>query len=321
MATSVRRQLSALIRDLTDDAARFEFFQAVRLLEATSTAPRASEDRLQGAVRLRTAPELSFPAADLRRAYLDDDGVMVLEAGFLGLYGVDAPLPAYFWESVAQGEESGQCLRAFLDLFGSRLYELLYLAWKKTRAHLCEPGDFNLLEAYLFALSGAPRSQRRDLVMAYAGGYGRRVKGAAVLAGMLGEQLGVPAQVEEFVPCWVDVGPVSVLGQKGMTLGDDLVLGTRVLDIGRKINIVFGPLPEARALDLLPGRLGAKELKGLVGGYLEPTLEFDVTFLVEVAAGVRRLGCDPIQLGWTSCLDDSGLKPRRIRVAGSAYGG
>ncbi|KIH76534.1 type VI secretion system protein ImpH [Geoalkalibacter ferrihydriticus] len=320
MATAVRRQLAALIRELEAEGASFEFFQAVRLLEVASSVRSGAGEWPQAAVRLRAAPELSFPAADLRRAYLDDDGTMVLEANFLGLYGVDAPLPAYFWESVARDEEDGQCLRAFLDLFGSRLHELLYLAWKKTRAHLFDGNGTNLLEDYLLALSGAPLAQRRDLAMAYAGGFGRRVKGGAALAGILHEQLQVPAQVEEFVPCWVEVGAVSSLGRQGMTLGEDLVLGERVLDVGRKINILLGPLSEARALELFPGRSGAGDFRDLVDGYLEPTLEYDVIFLVEAEVSERSLGRDPIHLGWTSCLGTPVGDRRRIRLAGSAYG-
>lgn len=320
MATAVRRQLSLLIRDLTANAARFDFFQAVRLLEAASSGAQGGIDRPRAAVHLRTAAEISFPAADLRRAYRGADGKLVLEAAFLGLYGVDAPVPAYFWESVARGEEEGQCLRAFLDLFGSRLYELLYLAWKKSRGHLFEDQGANLLEDYLLALSGKPRTTRTDLALAYAGGFGCRAKGAAILAGMLREHLGVPVRVEEFVPCWVEVGPVSVLGRTGMILGEDVVLGQRVLDVGRKINIELGLMSEARTLEFFPGRGGARELRDLIEGYLEPTLEYDVIFLVEPTHCKRRLGRDDIHLGWTSGLGESAKKPRRIRLAGRAYG-
>ncbi|WP_429884440.1 type VI secretion system baseplate subunit TssG [Geoalkalibacter halelectricus] len=321
MATTVRRQLSALIRDLEAEAPSFDFFQAVRLLEEHAPRSRPGSEGPQGAMRLRAATEISFPGADLRRAYRGADGAMVLECNFMGLYGVAAPLPAYFWESVARQEDAGRCLRAFLDLFGGRLYELLYLAWKKGRAHLHTDESASRLEQYLLALSGAIAPPRRDLALAFAGGFGSRAKGGAALNGMLREHLGVGVRIEEFVPCWVEVGPVSVLGQTGMTLGDDLVLGERVLDVGRKINVIIGPLSEARAREFFPGGNSAREFQDLVNGYLEPTLEYDVIFLVEGAAAERCLGQEPIYLGWTSALGEAGVGPRRIRLPGSAYKG
>jgi type VI secretion system protein ImpH len=106
-----------------------------------------------------------------------------------------------------------------------------------------------------------------------------------------------------------------------MTLGDDALLGERVLDVGRKINIRLGPLSEDRMLDLLPLGNGAGDLRDIVNGYLEPTLEYDVIFELECAATERRLGCDPIHLGWTSSLGRSAAALHRIRLAGSAYKG
>jgi type VI secretion system protein ImpH len=138
---------------------------------------------------------------------------------------------------------------------------------------------------------------------------------------MLRDRLGVAAHIDEFVPCWVETGPVSSLGRSGMTLGDDALLGERVLDVGRKINIRLGPLSEDRMLDLLPLGNGAGDLRDIVNGYLEPTLEYDVIFELECAATERRLGCDPIHLGWTSSLGRSAAALHRIRLAGSAYKG
>jgi type VI secretion system protein ImpH len=163
------------------------------------------------------------------------------------------------------------------------------------------------------------QSERRDLAMAYAGVFGRRIKGATALAGVLRDRLGVAARIEEFVPCWVETGPVSSLGRHGMTLGDDAVLGERVLDVGRKINIRLGPLCEECLLGLLPRGTGAEDFRDIVNGYLEPTLEYDVIFDLESAASERRLGCDPNYLGWNSPLGRSAVKRRRIRLAGSAY--
>ncbi len=320
MATAVRRQLSALIRDLETAAAGFDFFQAVRLLEAATPGQPSEAARPNAALRLRPAPEVSFPAADLRRASREETGALALELNFLGLYGVDAPLPSYFWEAVARRDEGGERLRAFLDLFSHRLYELLYLAWKKTRAHQFERGEDSVLECYLQALAGSPAAARPDLTMAFAGKLGGRVKSAAGLAGILAEQFAVRARVDQFVPCWVAIGGAISLGSPGLALGDNLVVGERVLDVGRKVNIVFGPMAMDDALALFPGRGRSGDLIALVRSYLDPTLEFD--FVFRVAGNQResaRLGEDPIHLGWTTTLGAAPVGIREIRLAGSAY--
>ena len=318
MATAARRHLHSLIHDLEVDAPGFDFFQAVRLLEAAGPSKTPAPERPNAALRLRAAAELSFPAADLRRAHRNEQGELVLEANFFGLYGVDAPLPAYFGNTVAADDDAGRCVRTFLDLFGGRFYELLYLAWKKPRAHLLDSGD-NLLEAYLLALSGASRATRRDLALTFAGGLGSRAKGSGVLVGILQECLDVPAHIEAFVPCWVAVGPVSVLGCRGMTLGDDLVLGEQVLDVSRKINIVLGPMKQEQALDLLPGNPVGADLNDLLKSYLPPTLEFDLILHVVSSSLAQVLGQDPLYLGWTLCLGEPGSGMRRVRLPGSSY--
>lgn len=318
MATAARRQLHFLIRDLETDAPGFDFFQAVRLLEAAGPSKNPTPERPNAALRLRAAAELSFPAADLRRAYLNEQGELVLEANFFGFYGVDAPLPAYFTNTVATDDDAGRCVRTFLDLFGGRFYELLYLAWKKPRAHLFDSGD-NLLEAYLLALSGTSHGTRRDLALRFAGVLGSRAKGSGALVGILQESLDVPAQIEEFVPCWVAVGTVSVLGCRGMTLGDDLVLGEHVLDVSRKINIVLGPMKQEQALDLLPGNPAGADFYDLLKSYLPPTLEFDLILQVVSSPAGQVLGQDPLYLGWTLRLGESGSGLRRIRLPGSSY--
>src|SRR4030095_8130626 len=102
---------------------------------------------------IRPHDGLSFPAADVHslEVSVDERDVRLLVT-FLGLYGVDSALPAYF--GTAAGEEESRALRAFLDIFGHRLYVLLYESWKKYRVALGEDGGRGAHYQRLLCLAG-----------------------------------------------------------------------------------------------------------------------------------------------------------------------
>lgn len=118
-------------------AHQLDFFRALLLLQRTRPeSARLGEDGPieHEAVRLRASLDLAFPAADID-AIDQLDQRALLSANFLGLYGVDSPLPAVYAEQLAQsqGDPEGQRIRAFLDVFQHRLHSLLFRAWKRSR--------------------------------------------------------------------------------------------------------------------------------------------------------------------------------------------
>ena len=131
---------------LFSEGHRFSFFQAVRLAEHLfPAAPPVGETTRFADERLRLRPSRGqvFPAADVRRVeYLEAGSDRLtkaahvrLTATFLGLYGVDAPLPSTLTEPAAFAGENGapSALRHFLDVFNHRFYAFFYRSWKKHR--------------------------------------------------------------------------------------------------------------------------------------------------------------------------------------------
>ncbi|BCR03023.1 type VI secretion protein [Desulfuromonas versatilis] len=321
MGTAAWGKFPALIRDLLEHPAAYDFYQAVRLVEVCSGGERRGPRGLQGPIRMRPAPETCFPAADIRRSFVDEQGRINFELNFMGLYGVDAPLPHYFIEAVAAEDEAGQVLRAFLDVFNRRLYELLYLAWKKFHLPVSGDGQSTLYQSYLAALSGQANLSDAGEEPAYAGLLGSRVKNAAGLAGLLGEFLQCPVQVRQHVPCWVELDSTASLGGgEPLVLGENSLLGERVLDLSRKIAVVVGPVSLEKAAELLPGQQRAAELGELIRQYLDPTLLFDVELLIQAGAGNGlRLGGQEAILGWTACLGVPGAAVNKIHLPGSSF--
>lgn len=320
MGTAARGKFPALIQDLLDHGPDYDFFQALCLVEACCAGPQPLPGGLAAPLKLRPAPEISFPAADIRRCRFDEQGRIEFELNFLGLYGVDGPLPHFFLETIAGQDDPGKVLRAFLDVFNQRLYQLLYLGWKKFN----DQGQRgSLYQRYLGAVAGLGAADASGQSLAYAGLLGSRVKNAEGLVGLLRDFLQMPVSIRQHLPCWVRLSNRPALGAKGeeaLVLGENCSLGDRVLDVSRKVLIRIGAVPVSQAVALLPGRERAMELGRLIHQYLNPTIEFDIELLVASEPGPpTRLGCQEAILGWSAGLGEMGTGTYRIQLPGSSF--
>lgn len=319
METARRGELPALIRTLLAEGPHYSFFAAVRLFETAAAEASRGPGQLPSTIRFRPAVELSFPAGDIRRCRLDEEGRLEMQLNFMGFYGVDAPVPHYFLEAAA--EEEGGALRAFLDIFNHRLYELFYLGWKK---FLCPvlPGGESTFERYLSALSGGLRGAGSAVEQAFAGHLGSPVKNGPGLAGILSELLDeTPVEVVPFRCQWVplrDLLPLGGIPGEELALGENLVLGGSVLDVGRRVELRIGPVPLDEALTLLPGGERSATVVGLIRQYLPPTLDFDLLLRVRVEqTAPLQLGVETMMLGWNSCLGKNSRAESEIRLPGA----
>lgn len=323
MGAAPRRKLARLIRAVIDDGSRFEFFQALRLFENLWRDRGIFGRGLDRWVRLRPAPEISFPASDIRRVGYRDDGAVEIEANFMGLYGVDAPVPLYLVDLVALADESAHTLRAFLDIFNHRLYALFYLAWKKYRAVVQLEQSDGIFRKYVSYLAGMTEDDS-FIDLRYAGSIAMHGCSAATIAATARNLLGgVQTEVRQFEACWVPLAEPFALtapdGQ-GAALGQSIVLGGEVLDLSSKIVVEVGPVTPAFAMDMLPGTPLGKALGALLGRMLGATGAFDIR--IKIDTGTRDLlvlGGDTIVLGWSAWLGESSAEPQVIDVPGASY--
>jgi type VI secretion system protein ImpH len=230
---------AAVIDKLTSEPFRFEFFQAVRLLERSAFAQRLTEDgdarmRLIGRdhspreepVRFRALPSLSFASSAISRigkpkSAGDDDhnGTLEMFVSFFGLTGPAGVLPQHYTALLIERlRESDFSLRDFLDLFNHRLVSLFYRAWEKyrfpmgyERARLGRRGEDHFTGA-LFSLVGLGTGGMRkrltveDEAIAYYGGhFAHRPRSATAMEQILRDYFDVPATLEQFVGQWLRV--------------------------------------------------------------------------------------------------------------------
>jgi type VI secretion system protein ImpH len=323
MATESRRAPAAVADALQHEPWRFEFFQAVRLLEAMAHhatgvrgAPRlapvghaaASSQEL---VRFRTALSRGFPASEITGLVLGDEASPTarMEVAFIGLTGPLGVLPEHYLDLLyRQVRKRDRALRDFFDLFNHRTVSLYYRAWEKYRPVVAYErarrgtGDADPLTRMLKSLVGLGTAGLADRlacgdrgVLAYAGHLAHAPRSAWALQTLLSDLFGVAADIEPFVGRWLPLAEeqcsrlpgVEVPGGQFNRLGVDSVLGTRAWDEQGKFRVRLGPMDYRRFASFLPDSpetdAGFVALCGLVRMYAGIDHEFDIRLVL--AAG------------------------------------
>ncbi len=292
--------MSGLKQKLLQQGYAFEFFQAVRLLEALhpqgppvgGPGPFSKEG-----IQLRPSRSLAFPAGDLQRIeqYREGDReVWRITQNFMGLYGVNSPLPPHIPEMIAQAYQDPDPLRDLLDLFNHRLVSLYYRAWKKNHpAASMDPAAPDRLTVALCALIGQePGSPEQDWTVApqrlvrYAGLLMGRNRPIGGLEAIISDYFGIQSvKVHPFLQRRVRLHPweTSRLGAPGRNnrLGRSLVLGEWVDDRAGQFRLSLGPLPLDIFQKLQPGQAAFNELVFLVDFYTRHQLDFQLELILD----------------------------------------
>jgi len=324
MGTQARRKLPDIIEDLIENPSKYGFYQAIRLLEQAWPGHGSLNGDLDKWLRLSPAPEISFPGADLRRCEYDENFRINLQCTFIGLYGVDAAVPHYFTEIAARDDDESEVFKDFLNIFCHRFYALFFMVWKKYNpAYYLESPDSKYRD-YLSAISGRAAGTAGGEELAYAGILGNRISNSAGLMGIIRELVGTEkVGIEEYIPRWVTLDAIPSLGSSkygGLKLGENSVIGKRVLDMSGKINIQVGPLPMREILQLLPRRKKGIELGDMIQRHLSPTIDYDVVLNVIPNPDFKiSLGVTPVNLGWTTMLGNIKEDYYSITIPGQNY--
>lgn len=125
----MRRRIPDTLQKLLIEPQKFGIHQALRVIETQWL--KNSIAHPESKIYLSPACELSFPASDIRRSRIDSHGKISLELNFMGLYGVDSPLPLYFSQLAAQDNETAKRIRRLLEIINQKIYVYHYLAWRQ----------------------------------------------------------------------------------------------------------------------------------------------------------------------------------------------
>ncbi len=222
---------------LNDEAYRFEFFEAVRLLQrlAVEDAPTDATPRHpvggdhppgQEVVRFRAMPSHSFPAgsiAELRPPSPNKSGDRPtgppeMVTPFIGLTGPNGVLPQHYTSLMIERiRDKDFALRDFLDLFHHRIVALFYRAWEKYRFEINyersasqETPTEDLFTHCLYCLVGLGTGGLRrrmefddEAVLYFAGHFAHQPRSAAALEAILGDYFEMAVEVNQFFGQWL----------------------------------------------------------------------------------------------------------------------
>jgi len=300
---------------------RFEFFQAVRLLEKLfpgRTSVGRSVHPENEVVHFGAHASLAFPASQIQGMEWPAHGPLRMTVNFMGLTGPLGVLPLPYSALVRERlRASDSTLRDFLDIFNHRIISLFYQAWRKYRFDVAyERGERHRFSRQLLSLVGlgTPGLQDRqaipdEAVVYYAGLLTQRPRPAQALRQILEDFYEVPVAIEQFAGGWYHLDPDSQcsLDQsagEGGQLGLGAVVGDEVWSQQSRVRITLGPLNLDDYQGFLPGGRSWASLRAWTRFFSNGEFDFEVKLILErqdvPACELGNDGASGPRLGWVS---------------------
>jgi type VI secretion system protein ImpH len=313
-----------LNQELYDEPFRFEFFQAVRLLEKIYPDKKAVGREAmpdEEAVRFRSRIALDFPPSQVHEFKKSIDGETEEEKlemfiNFMGVIGVSGVMPTHYTELAMNRIRYGDnTLWDFTDIFTHRAVSMFFRAWEKYRFPVAyERGD-DAFTKYLFDFAGLGTKGLRgrmsiedESLLPYVGLITQKPHSATALALIISDYFRINAKIKQFFGQWIDLDRESItkLSQANSSLGIDAIIGTRIWDQQSKFRLVAGALSFKEFRAFLPDGTAYQPLKSIIRFMVNLEFDFDVQLILkanQVPSTIltTRAKRRPM-LGWTSWL-------------------
>ncbi len=300
---------------------RFDFFQAVRLLERFFPERRPVgkfEKPASEVVRFGAHASLAFPPSQIQSMEWDTGGPARMTVNFMGLTGPEGVLPLpYTALMVERLRASDLSPRDFLDIFNHRVVSLFYQAWRKYRFDVAyERGERNRFARQLLSLVGlgteglgGRQAISDDSAVYYAGLLAQRPRSAQALRQILADYFEVPVEIEQFAGGWYSLDPENQCCFTGSAsdserLGFGAVVGDAIWDQQSRVRIVLGPLGLREYSSFLPDGQCWEPLRSWLRFFSNDEFDFEVKLILKRESVPRcELGVEGAtgpRLGWVS---------------------
>lgn len=291
--------------DLTRITSRFNFYQQIRtLMHKLRRGKTGTADWLDNHFQLVSTLSLDTPAgqiASIDQATPDDPLRITLWQN--GLTGAQGALPTAYteWMIERQCRYGDHSAKAFLDMFGHRLYCLDYLAWQKNHLYALVESETQLpLQQATMALTGLLASPSVSCGENYAHLFSSPVRSLVNLEVWFSHYYGIPVHITPFTGGWatVDETEHSQLGNSAQRLETAPMLGRVRWDIQSHFDVTFGPMEQERSQHFTPQGKFYQEIWTRIREYVGPGLGFSIHITISsgnsspVPLGVGRLGLD-----------------------------
>lgn len=319
---------------LVNEGYRFDFFQAVRLLERLAPDREAvgrDGPPAREVARFRTKVGLAFPASEIHEIKdgAGDESPPEVTVAFFGMTGPLGVLPQAYTELLIERlRHRDRALWEFLDLFHHRLISLFYRAWEKYRFTVgYEQDRSDPFTQYLFDLVGLGTAGLRgrmavadEGLLLWAGLIAQQPHSASALQSILRDDFGVPVTVDQFMPQWLPLEGEhrSRLGAANSSPGTNLVCGARVRVHQSKFRLRLGPLTYREFVSFLPTGLSFRPITDVARFLAGLEFDFDVQLVLKAAevpaCELSSAAERPPMLGWTTWLKTGDLKQDATQV-------
>lgn len=317
-------------RDGNDQAHLFNFYRFCQLVEQLSPGkpPLGSTfSPKQDAVRFRPHPGMGFPVSTLKAVDTDPDHPEqppTVRTTFMGLYGVDSPLPTSYIDDIAQRRDGHEALEAFLDIFNHRMMTQFYRIWRKYNYPATfEAGGTDKTSRSLMALTGithgpTPTSRLLALLQPLMRTT-RTAEGIASVIKTQAPQTQVTVNPHQVITMPSGSQQARFSLTQPQYLGEHLVLGSEAEDANYRIGVALYTEDPAEAKGWLPGGQLGEDVFSLLGIYLGCDYDASLTLTIPMSlAPVPRLG-DPFLLsGYNVVLglreDNLDEMPRQVTM-------
>ncbi|WOZ78168.1 type VI secretion system baseplate subunit TssG [Kosakonia sacchari] len=284
MGREAQSPYSRLTARLEADLNRINFYRLCQLLEKLnpdkplmgSTSHPADDP-----VRFAPHPGMGFPVSELKAIEYDEDDDSkppIVRATFMGLYGVDSPLPTTYLDDIAQRREGHEALQGFLDIFNHRILTQFYRIWRKySYPATFERGGTDNISQSLLGLVGlgipgtaehiATPVSRFLALLGVLRQPGKTQEGVQALVSLLAPDTTV--QVSPYCLRPVEVSkPLGFYGDEDFLLDGNTPLGDEVLDANSQLLIALSTDNEQESQGWRPDGLQYQDLLVMLRVYL-----------------------------------------------------
>lgn len=294
-----KRDTNTVLNELEHSPHRFEFFQAIRLLEKKYS--QDLNEFFRKVLRFYIKTSLAFPEFSLEK--IDIQEKITVFTQLFGLNTTHGPMAVHYLETFltdASLNETG--LLDFINIFNHRILALFYQCWKKYRIYL-DTQHRKILSAFT--------PQATDSYLYYAGIWAQHTRSAEGLAVIVGDYFRVPVEIVQHIGKWLIIPAKdrSCLGSlKGQyhALGQTTLLGRSIWDNLSHIKLILKIDRYDYFQTFFPEQSSFNVLCERVRSYIQLHYTFDVELqLVSSQVPICQLN-QRHRLGWDSWLLSSG---------------
>lgn len=314
---------SRLTSRLEADLHNISFYRLCQLLEKCSPGSPligSTSHPVNDPVRFAPHPGMGFPVSELKAVEYDEDDDSkppLIRTTFLGMYGVDSPLPTAYLDDIAQRREGHEALQGFLDIFSHRIHSQFYRIWRKySYPATFEPGGTDNISQSLLGLVGlgipgtaehlATPASRFLPLLGVLQQPGKTQLGIQALVALLAPDTTVKVSPHCLRPVRISQ-PLGFNGDSDFLLDGNIPLGDEVMDVSSQLLVALSTDNEQEAQAWQMNGILFQDFVAMLRVYLGWRFKARITLTTPVRfLAVPPLGEEFFCLGMNSVLGAEG---------------